>query len=447
MKEQGSHFLENEAAYLPRINRMERESHLTVAEISDRQEMLWTQVIRRIAPFKEQLELPQEVRSLRKLVIPRSVFEQIPFVTETDTPAGDWMTTTEMADNLNVKFGWVNRRILDLSSVGEYRICHPKNRPRFHLPPEALEELREIRNRELGQFEPGTYLNLFQIAGMLGRHQLWIRNRLDDILDDLGAEPKLGLDSSGKPVEHYPEEVLGPLTEEKDKYEDSGDRLTIRMLEHEIGKGREWVEGQLEEMGARGEYRRYERSGRVDLSFSRETLIELLNRAEAYVDPGPDWYTANALGRIVGKSSNWVRGRLNSLNAEPRSFQDSHGVPRKHYSPEVLSSLLKMKEDWRVFQILESEQYGGDDEIKQLRKVLAYGQVMSRSALLWIGIKESEMEKWMKMGLITRRKNGQYYLTKVAEKIAQRATIEEEGIKDLDEMKLWLERSFGRMKP
>ena len=436
MREQDSHFLENEVVYPLGTSRKEMESYLTVAEISEREEMPWTQVIRRIAPFKEQLELPQEVRNVRELVVPREVFVQIPFVTRTDIPAGDWMTTTEMADDLNVDYKWVNRRILDLSFVGEYRICYPVNYPRFHLPPEALAELREIRNRSPGQFEPGTYLNLDQIANTLGRHRLWVGNRLDDILDELGAESRLGLDDSGKSVEYYPKEVLGPLSEEKDKYKDGGDRLTIPMLAHEVGKDREWVERELEEMDASGEYRRFERSGRVDLSFSRKILIELLDRAEAYVDPEPGWYTERALGEIVGKSDNWVRRRLNLLNAEPRSFQDSHGVSRKHYSPKVLSSLLRMKEGWTTFQALESEQRSEDDEIGQLRKVLAYGQTMSKSTLLWLGISESEIKKWMKMGLITRWKNGQYYLTKMAEKVDQRATMAEEMVKELDKLEL-----------
>ena len=95
-----------------------------------------------------------------------------------------------------------------------------------------------------------------------------------------------------------------------------------------------------------------------------------------------------------------------------------------------------MKEGWTTFQALESEQRSEDDEIGQLRKVLAYGQTMSKSTLLWLGISESEIKKWMKMGLITRWKNGQYYLTKMAEKVDQRATMAEEMVKELDKLEL-----------
>jgi len=401
---------------------VEGESRLTIAEISELEGRPWTWVVRRIAPFKDQLDLTQEVRTLGELEVPRNVFVLIPFVSETDTPAGDWMTVSEIADRLSVEFKWVNRRILSLEAVGEWRLCYQINRPEFHLPPEASEELTEIRNQAIGQFEPGTHLNLAQISNMLGRHRLWVSNRLDDILEDEGIEPKLGLDGAGRAVEHYPKEVLEPLMEEKDKYEDSGDRLTIPMLAEEVGKDREWVERQLEDLNAEGNYLHFSKSGRIDLSFDRGILYELINRATTYVGPEPEWYTEHALIKIVGKSKNWVNGRLRQIDAGTRWFRDSRGVLRKHYPSAVLANLLGEIRGWRVTKALEFGEAGPeeDDTAGRFMRAVNSGITKNHRTLNKMGVVDTEIELWQREGLVTRWANGQYFFTKKGRLVAER---------------------------
>ena len=287
-----------------------------------------------------------------------------------------------------------------------------------------MEELTATRNKEIDQFEPGTHLNLNQIANMLEKSRDWVGSRLEDILDDLNIETKLGLDSARKAVEHYPHKVLEPLARQKDK-------LTIPMLAKEVGKDRVWVERRLEEMGAKGESRPYGKSGKIILSFDRNILDELLDRAKEYVDPKLGWYTSYTLTLLTGKSSGWVIRRLKQIGAEPKWFQDSQGRLREHYP---LINLMQELEGWKVSRAIKSKEdedmLDRDDSAGSLLAAVNSGNMKSYRALNKIGISDAEIIKWEKEGLITKRANGQYCFTQRAKIVARRIAATEQAVRD-----------------
>ncbi len=438
MGERESHLGESDTPIYNLHEHVYAPTPLTISEICKLERQPWMWVVRRIAPFKESLELPEDLARLRNLVVPAGIIERLHSVTYTNTPAEDWMTTTSLAKELEVEYKWVNRRILYLKSPCEFRL-HTENRPLLHFPPEALEELQEMRDQALENIDRGKYVHLGELSALTGRHRLWVSNRLD-LMD---VEIKLGYDSSGRMVEYYPVEILGYLREEKERYEDSGDNLSIPMLARAVDKDREWIERQLEEMEVEGELRHFEKSGRIDICFDPQVLIELIARVKAYVNPEADWFTENALVEITEKSSNWVRRRLKEFDIAGGNRQDSNGVLSKHYPPSVLEKLMEMREGWTSRNALRDnlgdKRLAEDRSDKFIKIFKLIGTTISRNGLIELGATEADIDYWKTLGLITRWGNKMYYFTKKAELLVQRVGIVEQQIENLRTLRDWLE--------
>src|SRR3989344_2523163 len=122
------------------LERLHTPTPLTIDEISKLEKQPWMWVVRRIAPFKESLELPEDITKLRGLVVPHRITERLHTITYTNTPAEDWLTTTSLAKELGVEYKWVSRRILYLKSPCEFRL-YSDERSLLHFHPGALEEL------------------------------------------------------------------------------------------------------------------------------------------------------------------------------------------------------------------------------------------------------------------------------------------------------------------
>ena len=425
-------FIEND----PSPVHLRRETSLTVEAISELEGKPWTWVLRRVAPFKEHLEIPEDIREIMELKVPVEIVEKLYSVSYTNTPAEDWLTTTAMSNLLGVAFKWVNRRILYLDSPCEYRLFSD-NRPLLHFSPEVLDELQNMRDEAIENIDPEKYVHLTDLARLTERHSLWVTNRLDSIRVDI----KLGYDSSGRMVEYYPIDVIDQLILEKEKYEDSKEMLSIPMLSERVGKDREWVVDQLEELGVVGEYRRFEKSGRVDLSFDQGILKELEHRTAPYEPPQEGWFTANALTEMTGKSRNWVIRRLEQIGIEPSLREDSHGVLREHYPPAVVEELLEMKRGWQVASAMKSrkeeETLGYADQFRRIYELT--GKTTSHSGLKELGATDKDIKFWMGANLLTRWSDGMYYFTKKAELVVQRMLLAEEKTEELREMREWLD--------
>lgn len=414
---------------------------LSVAQISELKGKPWTWIIRRVVPFKDQIELPAGAGNIRELQIPHNVFVRIDFADETETPAGDWMTTTTMADELQVDYKWVNRRILQIETIGEFRIG--VNGPKLHFPQEALEELREIRNKALVKVDNDNYFNVTQLSEILGRHSLWVNNRLDK----LDIEPILGLDASGKAIEFYPRSVLEMLVADKDKFKNATGELTIPIICKLTGKDRDWVIDQLEDIGATAVYKRFSNSGRVDLCFDQGVGDQLLDKAKKYIKPEEGWYTEHALVVLTGKSRNWVVRRIEKNSYGYELLTDIHGVIRKHYPPEVKDKLLGMVGGWKVSAAFDSRKKIGEEnelDAERFREIYKRaGVAITIIGFAKLGVSQAELDSWLSCGLITKWKSGQYHFTEysktVIDRINQAVTAEEKLKAALEEFSIWVE--------
>lgn len=413
--------------------------YLRVWEVSLLKGKPWTWVVRRIAPFKKVLRMPVEIRGIQDVELPSGLYKTLEGVSYTNIPAEDWLTTTKLADELGVEYKWVNRRLLELNTPCEFRICDGFiNRSELHFSPEALDELRLIREQAVERIDPDAYMNLAELAETIGRHRLWVSNRLDRIR----VESRLGLDPTGKAVEYYPKGVVADFIKERDKHSPDGGWMTIPMLVQATGRDRQWVEMRLDQMGVEGDYRHFEKSGRVDLCFSPSVAIELEEIAASYIQPEADWYTEGRLAVILGKSHNWLRRRLRDISSSEIELRtDSRGALRKHYHPEVLERLVRIKNGLSISATLESgEEENTEDSASMFRQVFMTGKItISRKALRKFGVSDEEREMWMETGLVTRWGNGMYYFTRKAEQVVRAINFAEEKEREIPDMNLWLD--------
>lgn len=252
---------------------------LTIAELCQIRQEPWAKVVRWIVPFKSQLIIPISTEQIKNISIPKEVYSQFDFLLETDVPAEDWLTTTAMAFEIGVEYEWVNRRLLFLSTPGEFRIGSAG--PKLHMHPDALEELEEIRKQSIIEIDPELYINLDQLAEELGRHPLWVSNRIQF----LEISAVLGLDKVGKSVVYYQRKIVETLKEKRDQYPEAEDMLTIPMIAKEAGKDREWVESEIQELSLVPQLRRFPHSGRVDMCFKSSEAKLIIESAKKYTSP------------------------------------------------------------------------------------------------------------------------------------------------------------------
>ena len=415
------------------LQSVEKESYLTIDQIAKKNKKDWSWVVRQIAPYKDQLHLENYKGLVTDIEVPMDVFMHIPFAREA-VPAEEWLTSKEIINELGVDYRWVYRRLLFISSPVEYRTYRTMNRVGLHFSLEALAELQSIRDKSAASLDPENYFNINQISTITRRHPLWVTNRLDR----LDVEAIIGIDSVGKSTGYYPRSVLETLKEEASKHEEAKDDLTIPMLSRSVGKDREWVIMQLDDLDIVGDYKRFSDSGRVDLCYPPQVLTVLRQRAEPYLIPEEGWYTKNTLVEITGKSLNWVNRRINKLGIKPVLKQDIKGVLRYHYPPETLDAL----EGWDISGAISyrGEQRFTGDQVAKFRSI--YQRVrftINPNTLKKLGVKSEELAEWLELGLVTKWANNQISFTKKAERVIAHITQAEEAIKILEGLRDWLE--------
>jgi hypothetical protein len=195
-----------------------------------------------------------------------------------------------------------------------------------------------MREAEKACPEGGNYLNLQQLREQLGKSRAWMANTLTK----LGIVPELRRDRMQKVVKHYPPEALTLLREIAAEYPPNGDWMTLNRLSRKLNADREWVERRLKELGFVGEVRCQPGYGKPAVHYPPEALVALEPLVNEY--PVADgWVTANHLEEATGTSAGWVRRRLSEMDAQGEQRKDEQGVPRMHYSPEVLEAMLHRK--------------------------------------------------------------------------------------------------------
>lgn len=178
-----------------------------------------------------------------------------------------------------------------------------------------------------------------QIAEAVGRSYGWTEKTLAEFYSRKSKHP------SQQPL-LYSRDAVKKLREITLSTPPDEDWHTIPTLATLTGKSRDWILNQLEASSVRPENRRQAATGRDFPHYPPETLVLLFEANQKIPEPAGDWLTANALVLKTGKSTNWVRKRLDKdfiALGEPRL--DDMTVIRIHYPPLVLEAMLREIEE------------------------------------------------------------------------------------------------------
>ncbi len=314
------------------------------------------------------------------------------------TEEGQWLTESMIARRLGLDemalFEVSMALDLDLKYIGV------GNRKRAAFSGIAIQKINaEIDYQNLPQ-EVGTT----QISISINRH----RATTTGLIRDLGLEPSLYVEAFGRKDAKYDKSVIRELR----KYIESQsppaeDWLNLHQLTLMSGEDRGWIERRLAEAGIESEARRSGITGHSLTHYPAKCLEVLKQATEDRPAQGDDWLTAQAIEKIVGKSSNWIRLRLEEYRglAEPRL--DEQGVPRLHYPADALTGLIDEADT--IEATLESEGYLSIPQMSE-----ALGKSPS-----WV---ENRMEPFSELGESRRDKRGRLHAKYPEEVLDQLAT-------------------------
>lgn len=319
----------------------ETERYLPVNEIAQIRDKTWQWVIRHITVYKDQVTRVNERGIVNSVLFPEILIDQLGHVPDGVRNSGGWLTTRDMSDELKIDYNWVVRRLLDLTASGEMRLSDVKGEPTVHFSPEALGELRRLKEEVTISPNPDEEFNIAQLARLLNRHPFWV----EKILTQKGIDPVYRMHKIGRVHSYYPKVAYEMLKDEDRRYEALGEWLTIPLIADDVGMDREWVIGKLQDLGVVGELKEHPNFRRVYISYPPNIIPRLKRLAQSRRNPEEGWMTENAIVAMIGRSPNWVRRRIKIYKPLGGRRIDARGALRIHYPPEFVEELLNIRYD------------------------------------------------------------------------------------------------------
>jgi hypothetical protein len=292
---------------------------LTIHAIAEAIDRLYRWVEFRINPELAEDRLTNHGSTLPHY--PPSELERLRALTAAEIPAGDWLTVSTIAEDLNHAPSWVQARINH--DLAEERLGQ-NGHPNPHYPPSELERLRALAAAEV---PAGDWLNTPSIAAAVNRSTRWVANRLNHDL----AETRVG--AEGKTSAYYPPSELERLKVLVATEVPPGDWLTTRAIAQACGRPSPWVEQRLNHDLAE---ERVATNGHP-LSHYPPSELERLQAVLDTIPPAGDWVTAEIIIKELGQNRRWVKSRLNPELAAVRLA--ANGTERIHYPPSELERL------------------------------------------------------------------------------------------------------------
>ena len=132
-------------------------------------------------------------------IIAKAVAERAP-------AAGDWLTTSTMANRLSKTYKWVETRLVPYHNMRKV-LRDDRGADTPHYPPEVFVQLQAEVAKINAYPEAGDYLALKTLARKIGRSTLWVTSRLPYV--DTQAEKRL--DSGRVEHDYYPPKIVDEL--------------------------------------------------------------------------------------------------------------------------------------------------------------------------------------------------------------------------------------------
>ena len=319
----------------------ETETYISVGDIANATGKTWQWAVRYMSVYKDRVKKVEATGIVNRLLFPANLIDLLGKVPDGVGESEGWLSTRDLSDGVEVDYSWVVRRLFDLSSPGEIRQSGVRGEPTVHFPPESLDELRRMKEEITTPPTLGEEFTVAELARKLGRHPFWVEKQL--LLK--GIEPTYRMHKSHRVLAYYSASDLEALRGEDERYKPLGRRVTIPTIAHSVGMDREWVIDRLQEMGVEGELGEHPNFRRVYVSYPRNILTQLQRLVETRENPSDGWMTENALVDMLGRSHNWVRRRIARYQPAGEMRIDERESLRKHYSPEFVQQLLKIRYD------------------------------------------------------------------------------------------------------
>lgn len=241
------------------------------------------------------------------------------------------MTETMLVSRLDIE-------VYDLQAIFSAMGIEPKRvgtgqLRRYAYTAKAIDRL----NAEIEYQNTGKIVGTSRIAKTIGRSVAWTKQ----LIAEAGVEPHHHVEINGRQVPKYGAYVIGLVADyDKENYPPADDWFNYYQLIDLFGEDRSWIKARLDEAGIQPQNRRNMDTGKT-LAYFPPSSLDVLNSAKDNRPAAaqPDWLTAEAVERHLGKSPNWIRARLDAYADDAKLMLDSRQTPRWHYPPGTLDGL------------------------------------------------------------------------------------------------------------
>jgi|GEM_PF-6279505 len=184
-----------------------------------------------------------------------------------------------------------------------------------------------------------AHLPVAAIASFLGKQEIWVQNRLNELNVALPPETRL---KSGRMGRGYDKKIVISLRHIMLHAPPAKNMHNLHDMEAILGRHRDWIRPRLQKLGFAALTRTSVLSGEVGLYFTDEALeaLKIINMNLA--PPAGNWVTVGTIARLLSKDRKWVLKRIDAYQELSEIRRDDFDRELVHYPPFVLEELQKL---------------------------------------------------------------------------------------------------------
>jgi len=273
------------------------------------------------------------------------------FLTLKDIPIENWLTfidkgkldgppqnASKIAQDLGTNDRWIHRMVHEFGFESEVQKTDDVEIAMY--PPYAVAILKEeYAWRQYFKSLP-TPLNVWQMTEAIGRSRGWT----EKALIALDIKPSQMQRKGNRVVRLYPKLALKELRLINMAVPLDDGWYSIGQLVEQTQIDRDRLLRILRDAGIPSQERRSSLTGKVLQHFPPSVLTLLIEEKEKIIPAGGDWLTSFTIKEVLGRSGNWVNGKLQAYDTKSQLRLDDNNVPRLHYPPIVLEELRQLSE-------------------------------------------------------------------------------------------------------
>ena len=286
-------------------------------------------------PVETRMEMPEQSYAQELLSLPIPFENRVEFLSDYSKIIDRKQTAIQMSKILNTSkevivriANDVSADIIDNSSEGE---------PIYEA--NTLEVIESEIEWRVSYEKLDDIISVKVIAAFLGKEEIWVNNRLNELNIILPPETRM---SSGHIGRGYDKKIVIDLRHLMLHAPPAKNMYNLQQMEVILGRHRDWIRPRLEKLGYAALSRTSILSGEVGLYFKDEALeaLQVLNMNLA--PPAGDWLTVGTIAKALSKDRKWVLARIGEYDELSEIRRDDFDRELVHYPPLVLEELTKL---------------------------------------------------------------------------------------------------------